>query len=96
MSEYRKQAQMVYKTWNYWVGKGIHRELCKKLEFDHTTKRYMHRLVFVFKNETHKIHWDFAIQIDHLISARRPDFELINKKKKKGKPPQKLAVLWTL
>ena len=25
--------------------------------------------------------WDFEIQTDHLISARRPDFVIINKKK---------------
>ena len=32
----------------------------------------------VLENETHKILWDFEIQTDHLISARRPD-----KKKKR-------------
>ena len=30
---------------------------------------------------TKQIHWDFEIQADHLISARRPDLMLINKKK---------------
>ena len=29
--------------------------------------------------------WDFDIQTDHLISARRPDLIIINKKKKKKK-----------
>ena len=32
---------------------------------------------------THKFLWDFNIQKDHLISARRPELILINKKKKK-------------
>ena len=32
-------------------------------------------------NETHRILWDFKIQTDHLIPARRPDLELIFKKK---------------
>ena len=32
----------------------------------------------VLENETHKIHWDFEIETDHLISARRPDQVLIN------------------
>ena len=27
----------------------------------------------VLENETHKILWDFVIETDHLISARRPD-----------------------
>ena len=34
---------------------------------------------------THKLLWDFNIQTDHLISARRPDLIIINKKKKKKK-----------
>ena len=32
---------------------------------------------------THKLQWDFEIQTDPLISARRPDLIIINKKKKK-------------
>ena len=31
----------------------------------------------------HKIHWDFEIQIYHLILSRSPDFVLIYKKQKK-------------
>ena len=30
---------------------------------------------------THKLLWDFDVQTDHLISARRPDLIIINKKK---------------
>ena len=30
-----------------------------------------------------KILWDFDIQTDHLISARRTNLEIVNKKKKK-------------
>ena len=33
------------------------------------------------KNDTHKLLWDFNIQTDHLIQARRPDLIIINKKK---------------
>ena len=33
------------------------------------------------ENEMHKILWNFEIQTDHLISARRPDQELINEKR---------------
>ena len=36
-----------------------------------------------WKWHIHKILWDFNIQTDHLISARRPDLIIINKKKKK-------------
>ena len=31
-------------------------------------------------NESHKLLWDFNIQTDHLIPARRPDLIIINKK----------------
>ena len=51
----------------------IQRELCKKLKFDHTSKCYMHYPESVLENETHKLLWDFEIQTDHIISARRPD-----------------------
>ena len=33
------------------------------------------------ENEMHKLFWDFEIQTDNLISARRPDLVIINKKK---------------
>ena len=35
------------------------------------------------ENNTHKLLWDFDIQTDHIISARRPDLITINEKKKK-------------
>ena len=65
-----------------WVGKVIYWEMCKKLKFDHMNKWYMHNSAFVPENETHKLLWDFEIQTDHLISARRPDLMIINKKER--------------
>ena len=35
----------------------------------------------VQENEMHKLFWDFDIETDHLISARRPDHVIINKKR---------------
>ena len=35
----------------------------------------------VLENAMHKLLWDFNIQTDHLIPARRPDLIIINKKK---------------
>ena len=35
----------------------------------------------VLENNTHKLLWDFDIHTDHLISTRRPDLIIINKKK---------------
>ena len=42
----------------------------------------MHNPAPVPENATHKILWDFDIHTDHLISARRPDLMIINKKKR--------------
>ena len=42
----------------------------------------MHNPAPVLKNDTHKLLWDFNIQPDHLIPARRPDLIIINTKKR--------------
>ena len=36
----------------------------------------------VLENNTHKLLWDLDIHTDHLISARKPDQIIINKKKR--------------
>ena len=43
----------------------------------------MHNPAPVLGNDTHKLLWDFNIQTDHLIPARRPDLIIINNKKKR-------------
>ena len=63
------------------MSKGIHWKLCKKFKFDHPNKWYMHNPESILENETHKLLWDFEIRMDHLISARRPDPERVNKKR---------------
>ena len=45
----------------------------------------MHNQESVVENETHTILWDFEIQTDHLMSARRSDQVMVNKKKKEKK-----------
>ena len=42
----------------------------------------MYKPESVLENTMHKIHWEYEIQIDHLISARRPGFVIVNKKKR--------------
>ena len=81
ISECSKLAQKEYKTRHNWVGKVIHWEMCKKLKFDSTNKWYMHTPASVLENDTYKLLWDFDIQTDHLISARRPHLIIINNKK---------------
>ena len=36
----------------------------------------------ICSGKTHKLLWDFMIQTDHLILARRPDLIMINNKKR--------------
>ena len=95
----RKLAQKEYKVRHDWVAKVIHWEMCKKLKFDRANKWYMQNPGPVIENDTHKLLWDFDIQTDHVISARRPDLIIINKKKKKKekrKKKRKSAKLSTL
>ena len=40
----------------------------------------MHNPAPVLENDSHKLLWNFNIQTDHLIPARRPDPRIINKK----------------
>ena len=42
----------------------------------------MHNPAPVLENNTHKLQLDIDIHTDHLISARRPDLIIINKKKR--------------
>ena len=78
-----KLAQKEYKVRHHWVGKVIHWEMSKKFKFDQANKWYMHNPAPVLENDTHKLQWDFDIQTDQLISARRPDLIIINNNKKK-------------
>ena len=49
----------------------------------------MYNPTSVLENDTHKLLWDFDIQTDHLISARRPNLIIINKKAKEKKKKKK-------
>ena len=55
--------------------------LCKKYSLIHTEKWYDHRTGTVMENENKdvKLLWDFNVQIDRRIEARRPDLILIIK-----------------
>ena len=43
----------------------------------------MHNPASVPENDKHELLWDFDVQTDHLISARKPDLRIIHQKKKK-------------
>ena len=51
----------------------------------------MHNQAPALENDTHKLLWNFDIQTDPLISARKPDLIIINEKKKRKS--EKLSTL---
>ena len=55
------------------VGNAIHQESCKRLKFVHLDKRYMQKSKSIKKkkNRTHKIPWDFKIEMDPPTLSRR-------------------------
>ena len=80
--EWSKLVQKEYKTRHDWVGKVIHRKMCKKFKFEHSNKWYLHNPATVLENDTHKILWDVDIQTDHPISTRAQHLIVINNKNK--------------
>ena len=82
ISECNELALKEYKTRHDWVRKVVNREISKKFKLDHTNKWYMHNPEPVRENNTHKLLLDFEIHTDHLISTRRSDLLIINKKKR--------------
>ena len=50
--------------------------------FEAGDKWYEHEPESVLENEDYIILWDFSIQTDHVIEARRPDFVLVDKKER--------------
>ena len=50
--EWSKLAQKEYKVRHNWVGKVIHWEMCRKFQFDHTNKWFLHNPASVLENGT--------------------------------------------
>ena len=69
-----------YKRRHDRAGKIVHWELSRKCKFEARDKWYEHEPETVLENEGYKILWDFSIQTDHVIKARRPDLIVVDKK----------------
>ncbi|XP_068756858.1 uncharacterized protein [Montipora capricornis] len=82
VSECSKLAQKEYKRRHDWVGKKIPWEVCKEEGFIVNEKWYQHVPEPVLENERCKILWDFTIQTDHVIEARKPDMIVVEKRNK--------------
>ena len=62
------------------LGKIVHWKLARKCNFEAGDKWYEHEPENVLENEDCKILWDFSIQTDHVLEARRPDLVVVDKK----------------
>ena len=77
----RKLAQKGYKRRHDHLGKTVHWKLARKCNFEAGDKWYEHEPESVLENEDYKILWDFSIQPDHVIEARRPDLVVVDKER---------------
>ena len=80
-----KLAQNEYKRRHDNLGKIVHWKLARKCNFEAGDKWYEHEPESVLENEDYKILWDFSIQTDHVIEARRPDLVVVDKKERSCK-----------
>ena len=80
-----KLAQKEYKRRHDNLGKVVHWKLARKCNFEAGDKWYEHEPESVLENEDYKILWDFSIQTDHVIEARRPDLVVVDKKERSCK-----------
>ena len=79
LSECQKLAQTEYKKRHDKVAQLVHWNLCKRYGIDHDRNWYNHTAEKVLENDKAKILWDFSIQTDHVIQARRPDIVVKDK-----------------
>ena len=84
-----KLAQKEYKRRHDNLGKIVPWKLARKCNFEAGDKWYEHEPESVLENEDYKIlwdfMWDFSIQTDHVIQARRPDLVVVDKKERSCK-----------
>ena len=80
-----KLAQKEYKRRYDNLGKIVHWKLARKCNFEAGDKWYEHEPESVLENKDYRILWDFSIQTDHVIEARRPDLVVVHKKKRNCK-----------
>ena len=85
VSECGKLAQKEYKKRHDNVARYVHWLLCREGGFDRADKWYDQKPEAVIENENFKLLWDFTIQCDRVIEARRPDIVLVDKRCKEVK-----------
>ena len=82
VSSCSKLAQKEYKRSHDNLSQIGHWKLARKCNFEAGDKWYEHEAESALENEDYKILWDFSIQTDHVIEARRPYLVVVDKKKR--------------
>ena len=85
VSECGKLAQREYKRRHDNVARYVQWQLCNKGCLERAEKWYEQQPEAVIENENFKLLWDFTIQCDRFIEARRPDIVWVDKKNKEAK-----------
>ena len=80
VSECGKLAQTEYKGRHDNVARHMLWQLCGKCGLERTNNWYEQKPEGVVESENFKILWDFTVQCDQKIEARRPDIVFIDKK----------------
>ena len=80
VSECGKLAQTEYKGRHDHVARYIHWQLCGKCGLERANSWYGQKPEGVVESENFKILWNFTVQCDRKIEARRPDVVFIDKK----------------
>ena len=84
LSECKKIAQTEYKKRHDKVATWTHWRLCQIYNLPHSNNWYEHLAETVIETPQVKILWDFNIQTDKVIDARRPDIVVMNKDKRES------------
>ena len=80
-----KLAQKEYKRRHNNLGKIVHCKVARKCNFEAGDEWYEHEPESDLENKDYEIFWDFSIQTNHVIKARRSDLAVVNKKERSCK-----------
>ena len=80
-----KLAQKEYKRRHDAVGRLVHWRISKDNNIEVCEKWYQHEPADVVETDKVKILWNFNIQTDNVIEARRPDIVVVNKDEKSAR-----------
>ena len=63
----------------------VHWQLCGKAELERADQWYKHTPEQVVENTDFKVLWDFNVQCDRMVEARRPDIIFVDEQAKEAK-----------